>query len=366
MKKFLILIFLTIYAFAYKVEIKTWNQKDTFYDFLKDYSLPVSLYYDLPGRVKREVRRIRIGEKIYLLKDNNILKQALIPINSKEQLQIINKNGVYLTKIVPIIYDTTTKKAVITIHNYLSYDMYKALGTRKLTYKLINIFSDRLNFKSIPKNTKITLIYQEKTRFGSVKNAKILYAKIDTKRHTYQAFLNPADGRYYDEHAKSLKGMFLAAPLRYKRISSYFGMRFHPILHRWRMHDGIDFVNKIGTPIHSVANGRVIYKGWMHGYGRVVKIKHPDGYITLYAHLHRFARHLHLGQYVKQGQVIAYLGNTGLSTGPHLHFGVMKNGKWINPLRIRKSAKITLWGKRRRQFFSYIKKFQKDYQLASR
>ena len=80
--------------------------------------------------------------------------------------------------------------------------------------------------------------------------------------------------------------MFLATPLRYKRISSYFGMRLHPILHKWRMHDGIDFVNKIGTPIHAVADGKVIFKGWIKGYGKSIKIKHKNGYMTLYAHLH--------------------------------------------------------------------------------
>jgi murein DD-endopeptidase MepM/ murein hydrolase activator NlpD len=115
------------------------------------------------------------------------------------------------------------------------------------------------------------------------------------------------------------------------------------------MHDGIDLVNKIGTPIKSVADGKVIYKGWLGGYGNAVKIKHRNGYITLYGHLKGFA-HIKRGQWIRQGQVIGYLGNTGLSTGPHLHFGVMHYGKWINPLKIKKSAKITLYGKQRKAF----------------
>jgi murein DD-endopeptidase MepM/ murein hydrolase activator NlpD len=125
------------------------------------------------------------------------------------------------------------------------------------------------------------------------------------------------------------------------------------------MHDGIDLVNKIGTPIHSVAEGKVIYKGWLGGYGKAVKIKHKNGYITLYGHLKGFA-HIRKGQWIKQGQVIGYLGNTGLSTGPHLHFGVMKNGKWINPLKIKKSAKITLYGAKRREFKKFVASIQKD------
>jgi murein DD-endopeptidase MepM/ murein hydrolase activator NlpD len=364
MKKLFVLFFAFVLGFGYKVDIIKWNKNDTFYSFLKSNSLPTSIYYNLPVSLKIKVRRIPVGEKIFLLKENNQLKQALIPLNSKEQLLIKKLNGKYLTKIVPIIYETVTKSAEVTIKNSPSYDIYQKTGLHSLTNKLVNIFSDKINFRYIPKNTKIKIIYEEKSRFGDIKNIKVLYASIKNRQYHYQAFLNPFDGRYYDENAKSLKGMFLPAPIRYKKISSYFGRRFHPILHRWRMHDGVDLVNKIGTPVHSVADGQIIFKGWMHGYGKVVKIKHKNGYITLYAHLRGWPSGIYKGRWVKQGQIIGYLGNTGLSTGAHLHFGVMKNGKWINPLRIRNSAKVTLWGKERKKFLSYIKKFEKNNNLA--
>jgi murein DD-endopeptidase MepM/ murein hydrolase activator NlpD len=153
--------------------------------------------------------------------------------------------------------------------------------------------------------------------------------------------------------------MFLSAPLKYTRISSGFGMRFHPILHVWKMHDGIDFVNRVGTPIHSVADGKVVYKGWIRGYGNAVEVKHRNGYMTLYAHLRAFS-HIRVGQWIKQGKVIGYLGNTGRSTGPHLHFGVMYHGRWINPVKIKKSAKIILYGKRRKMFLSYAKNLKSN------
>ena len=159
--------------------------------------------------------------------------------------------------------------------------------------------------------------------------------------------------------------MFLKAPLVYKRISSKFGMRLHPIFHKWRMHEGIDYVNKIGTPIKAIADGKVVYKGWIKGYGWSVEIKHKNGYTSLYAHLHKFKRNLRVGQWVKQGQIIAYLGNSGLSTGPHLHFGLMKNGKWVNPLKV-KEVKITLWGKKRSKFLSYIQNFANQNNIALR
>ncbi|EDM22840.1 putative outer membrane protein, partial [Caminibacter mediatlanticus TB-2] len=242
MKKFLLIIISIAILSAYKVETKKWSKSDTFYGFLKKYSIPISLYYDLPGNIKRKVKRIRIGETIFLLTENNRLKQALIPLDDKNQLQIINKNNKYLTKIVPIIYETQKKYIEVTINNNLNYDLYKATNLRSLTNKIINIFSDKLNFRYIPKNTKIKILYEEKSRYGSVKQIKVLYASIFNKFYQYNAFLNPYDGRYYDERARSLKGMFLPAPLHYKRISSKFGMRLHPLLHKWRMHDGIDYV----------------------------------------------------------------------------------------------------------------------------
>ena len=364
MKKIITIIFIPFLLFAYKVDIKKWNRHYTFYEFLKDYHIPLKIYYSLNTKLKREVRHIKSGTTYFILKNNNNFKQALIPLNDKQQIQIIKKRNKFITKIVPIIYDTTKKRVSITIHKYLTYDIYKATGSNMLTRKLLNIFGDKINFKSIPKGTVIKAVYEEKSKFGKVKDIKVLFASVKNRYYNYMAFLNPRDGRYYDQHAKSLKGMFLPTPISYKKISSYFGMRYHPILHRWRMHDGIDFVNKIGTPVHAVADGKIIYKGWMHGYGKVIKIKHNDGYITLYAHLHGWPKGIYKGQWVKQGQTIGYLGNSGLSTGPHLHFGVMHFGKWINPLNIKKSARITLWGKARKAFFSYIKKFSKKNKIA--
>ena len=364
MKKFFLLLLIPILALAYRVDIQQWSKYQTFYGFLKQNHLPYSIYYNQSIKIKRYLRTISPDETIFLLKKNNDFKEALIPINQQKQLQIIKNNNKYITKIIPIIYNKIKKTVTINIKNYLSYDIYKETHLSILTSKIINIFNDRINFKKIPKNTKISIIYEEKERLGRVKDVKILFAQIKNKFYNLNAFLNPQDNRYYDSQGRSLKGMFLKAPLKYKRISSRFGMRFHPILHKWRMHDGIDFVNKIGTPIHSVADGKIIYKGWIRGYGRAVEIRHKDGYMTLYAHLHSWPHGIYVGKWVKQGTVIGYLGNTGLSTGPHLHFGLMHNGKWINPLKIKNNVKITLYGKKRRQFFAYIERFQKENNIA--
>jgi len=356
MKK-LFLFLLPLFIFAYQVEQKEWGENDTFYSFLKSNGIPFSLYYKLPKNVRKDLSSIPVNSSIYLLKDGDTIKQALIPFNDEQQLQIIKKGGKYITKVVPIRYTTEEKTANIKIDNFLSYDVYQATKNPYLAKKLVNIFSDRVNFRFLPKDTKVEVYYKTKSRFGKVIGTDIIYAGIKNKYYDISAY-KFTDGRYYDENGKSLKGMFLAWPMRFKRISSPFGKRYHPILHRYRMHDGIDLVNKIGTPIHTVADGKVIYKGWLGGYGKAVKIKHRNGYMTIYGHLKGFG-HIRKGQYVSQGQTIGYLGNTGLSTGPHLHFGVMHNGRWINPVKIKKSAKIKLYGKKRKQFLAYINQINK-------
>jgi len=359
-----LIFLLPLFLFAYKVEIVKWSKYYAFFNFLKKEHLPRSIYYNLDKKTQKKLTHLSQNEKIFILTNNNQFKQALIPLDSKTQLQIIKKDNKYTTKIVPIIYDTLKRKVNFTINHYLSYDLYKATGSTSLTGKLISIFEDKINFRAIPPNTRVSIIYEDKIRFGKIYDTKILFASISNRYYTYNAFLNPYDNRYYDENGKSLRGMFLKAPLRYKRISSRFGMRFHPILHRWQMHDGVDYVNKIGTPIHSVADGKIVYKGWIRGYGKAIEIKHKDGYVTLYAHLHGFKKGLYVGKWIKQGQIIGYLGNTGLSTGPHLHFGVMRYGKWINPFKIKNRARITLYGKNRKKFLTYIKNFINNNNIA--
>jgi murein DD-endopeptidase MepM/ murein hydrolase activator NlpD len=355
MKK-LFLLLIPFFIFAYRVDLKTWHKSDTVWGFFKQNHIPFSIYNSLDKNIKNDLKHISVGDDIYLLKDGNRVKQALIPLNNKKQLQIVNENRKWITKVIPIHYTIEEHSAKVIVNNFLSYDIYNATKNPYLSKHIVNIFSDRINFRTLPKNTAIEVYYKTKSRFGKVVKLDILYAKIKNRQYDIEAY-KWTDGRYYDQFAKSLKGMFLSAPLRYTRISSPFGRRFHPILHKWRMHDGIDFVNRVGTPIHTVADGKVIYKGWIRGYGNAVKIKHRNGYMTLYGHLKGFG-HIKRGQWIRQGKIIGYLGNTGMSTGPHLHFGVMHNGRWINPVKIRKSAKIILYGKRRKNFFAYEQSLQ--------
>jgi murein DD-endopeptidase MepM/ murein hydrolase activator NlpD len=140
---------------------------------------------------------------------------------------------------------------------------------------------------------------------------------------------------YFDENGKSLRRAFLKAPLRYNRISSRFsGSRLHPVLKIRRPHYGVDYAAPTGTPVYTIGDGRVIMAGYQKGAGRIVKVRHNSVYTTTYMHLSGFGKGITTGKYVAQGELLGYVGSTGLSTGPHLDFRVSKNGSPIDPLRM--------------------------------
>jgi murein DD-endopeptidase MepM/ murein hydrolase activator NlpD len=140
---------------------------------------------------------------------------------------------------------------------------------------------------------------------------------------------------YYDCDGNSVRRVFLKSPLNYRRISSYFSnRRFHPILKTYRPHHGVDYAAPTGTPVVSIGDGRVTKAGWNGGMGNYVEIRHNNIYTSCYGHLSRYGRGVRGGVRVKQGQIIGYVGSTGLSTGPHLDFRVKKYGSYVNPLTI--------------------------------
>jgi murein DD-endopeptidase MepM/ murein hydrolase activator NlpD len=141
---------------------------------------------------------------------------------------------------------------------------------------------------------------------------------------------------YYDAEGRPLKKMFLRSPLAYSRITSRFShKRFHPVLKTYRPHYGVDYGAQVGTPVRATAGGVVVSAGWSGGGGKTVKVRHPNGYLTAYLHLSRFAQGIGPGRRVRQGDVIAYTGSTGLSSGPHLDYRVQRNGRWIDPLSLK-------------------------------
>ncbi|MBI5242994.1 MAG: peptidoglycan DD-metalloendopeptidase family protein [Elusimicrobia bacterium] len=156
---------------------------------------------------------------------------------------------------------------------------------------------------------------------------------------------------YYDAKGESLQSMFLKAPLNYRRISSYFSSsRYHPILKKRRAHHGTDYSAPLGTPVSAVGGGVVVRADYSAGIGNAVAVRHSSSYTTLYGHLKGFAKGIRAGVHVRQGQVVGYVGSTGLSTGPHLHFQMSKNGQWANFLRIKTPRTRSVPAKQMPQF----------------
>jgi len=139
---------------------------------------------------------------------------------------------------------------------------------------------------------------------------------------------------YYNEKGQSLRKTVLRSPLQFARVTSYFGMRFHPIYRVWRPHHGVDYGAPTGTPVSCIADGTVTFAGWRGGYGRLVEVKHQAGLVSRYGHLSGFGPGVRTGRRLRQGQTIGYVGMTGDATGPHLHFEIRKNGKPVNPLKV--------------------------------
>jgi murein DD-endopeptidase MepM/ murein hydrolase activator NlpD len=169
---------------------------------------------------------------------------------------------------------------------------------------------------------------------GVVRVGRVMATTFVLSRDTTEAIWftggKSKDG-YYDKSGKSLRNAFLRAPLEFRRISSVFGMRKHPILGIWRQHKGTDYAAAQGTPVRAIGDAVVIFAGQKHGYGNVLDLRHRNGYVTRYGHLLRFASGIHVGARVDQGKTIAYVGMTGLATAPHLHFEVLVNGVQRDP-----------------------------------
>jgi len=164
---------------------------------------------------------------------------------------------------------------------------------------------------------------------------------------------------FFDENGKSVKSGFLKAPLSYRRITSFFTQsRFHPIYKVFRPHYGIDYAAPIGTPVSSIGDGIVIFCGWVNnGYGKCIKIKHPNGYVSYYGHLNGFAKGIRNGVKVKKGEIIGYVGMTGAATGPHLDFRIKKDGKFINFLKLKFVPEKNV----PRQYMDEFEKIKEEY-----
>lgn len=210
----------------------------------------------------------------------------------------------------------------------------------KLALKLSDIFAWDIDFSSdIRAGDSVKLIVEELWADGAFKGyGEILAAEIvnDGTVHTAHRFQVGDIVDYFDSNGKSLRKALLRSPLRFKYISSWFSRRrYHPVLRIYRPHLGVDYAAATGTPVSAAGNGTVLYAGYKGQYGKMVNIKHSGGYETYYGHLSKIPRKIRNGAKVSQGDIIGYVGATGLATGPHLDYRIRENGSFVNPLSIR-------------------------------
>ncbi|MGH7569815.1 MAG: M23 family metallopeptidase, partial [Gemmatimonadales bacterium] len=209
---------------------------------------------------------------------------------------------------------------------------------RALAWAIADVYDWEVDFNRDirPGDRFDVLIERLESPEGERRFGRILAARVDVARTpSYAFYFDPeAGGRgFYDERGRSLRRAFLRTPLEFRRVSSRFGGRFHPLLKQWRSHEGTDYSAGYGTPVRATADGMVTKAGRDGGYGNLVEIRHVNGIRTRYGHLSGFAQGILVGARVRQGQWVGYVGSTGLSTGPHLHYEFIVNGRPTNPQR---------------------------------
>ena len=244
------------------------------------------------------------------------------------------------------------RKTVEAAGGALRSTLWEAMSSQKIDPEIIvdfaDIFAWQIDFLTEPREGDHFKILFEKYVLdnGKAVNRRILAAEYCTATSTYTAIVyTTADGRteYFSADGRSLRSAFLRAPLQYRRISSFFTRRrYHPILKRFRPHLGIDYCAPSGTPVSSIGDGVVTFSGRKGGFGKFVSIRHVNGYASYYGHLSRYGSGIRRGTRVRQGQVIGYVGSTGLSTGPHLDFRCTLNSKFINFMSIKTPTAITI------------------------
>lgn len=225
-----------------------------------------------------------------------------------------------------------------TLSSSMEESIREAGGPQMLAYRLADVFQWDLDFtKDLKKGDRFEVLYQEVLLDGKAYDVGMILAAVyDNHGRVHEAYRYGDSGVYYDGEGSPMRKMFLRSPLRYSRITSSFNLhRFHPVLNEYRPHYGVDYGAPVGTPVQVTANGTVVSAGWDKGGGNVVKVQHGGGYMTAYLHLSRFAPGIRPGARVRQGDIIAYTGATGLATGPHLDYRVKLRDTWIDPLTLK-------------------------------
>jgi len=337
------------------------KQGETFDKILENYSIDKLEIKKIKKSLQKKININRLNTKqiiqFNLDKSNNKIKEFIFQISNTQKISL--KRNIENDSFNEEILSIKLNKKTIYKENVILQSLYKAASDENIPANIIiqfaGIYGFQVDFqRDIRKKDSYQILYEiflnEKDEF--VETGEILFANLKLSGQDNSLYYFDKDGSegHYDKNGKSVKKALMKTPINGARLSSPFGMRKHPIDGFNKMHRGTDFAAPMGTPIMASGDGIVKKAGWCGGGGNCVKIKHNTTYQTVYAHMSKFARGIKPGVRVKQGQTIGYVGSTGKSTGPHLHYEVIVNGKKVNSQKLKLPSGKVLKGDERKLF----------------
>jgi len=354
-----------------KIELSITRGK-SFYKLLTDYSVSPQDIILLDKTIKPfyDLTRIKEGQRIeaWLSRKDGILDKLSLELSSDTTLHLTRDGPDFLPSTVTLSKISVPTVISGEIRNSFYESAIEGGMPPNIIMDIADVFAWDIDFLvDIRPGDTFQVLFEQHYRKGTcIGHGKVLAAWFMNQQRPFTAFyFTDSRGRssFYDKSGKGLIKAFLKSPLRYRRISSYFSKkRFHPILKIYRPHYGVDYAAPIGTPVESIGDGRIAFIGWRGGYGRYIKVRHNHTYESAYGHLSRFAKGLKKGSKIKQGDVIGFVGSSGLSTGPHLDFSLTKNGSYIDPLKIKSPPALRVSTQDKERFTALIEQMEKLWQ----
>ena len=336
-------------------------KNETLSNIFKSYNIPdkeANLLINNLNKINKN-NTLKINQKIIFTidKSNNKIVKLIYPVSQTKRIKIIRSSNEDNFEISEQV--TNLKKKVVFKEGKISQSLYRSATSKKIPPNIIiefaRIYGFQIDFqRDIRKNDTFQIIYEVFEDDNSkIKNTgNILYADLNLSGQSNALYffgIKEQEG-HYDINGKSIKKALMKTPINGARLSSSFGLRKHPIDGFTKMHKGTDFAAPLGTPIMASGDGVIVKVGWCGGGGNCIKIRHNSSYSTVYAHLSKFANATKKGRRVKQGQIIGFVGSTGKSTGPHLHYEVIFNGKKVNSQTLKLPSGKILKDKNRELF----------------
>lgn len=294
------------------------------------------------GELTQRFKHLKVGQTVEFGYDaNNQLQQLKFTPKRTEQLLVSLEGGKWQPELISEDIEIRVQHATGFIKDSLFLSGSRAGLSDNTIMQLAGIFGWDIDFAlDIRRGDQFSLIYETRHLNGEkIGDGQIIAAEFINQGKSYQAirYTDPGnDTDYYSADGRSMRKAFLRTPVKFSRISSRFtNKRWHPVLKRWRSHRGVDYAAPRGTPVKATSNGKVAFKGRKGGYGKAIFLQHGKTYKTVYGHLNSYAKGIRKGSKIKQGQIIGYVGSTGLATGPHLHYELRVNGVHRNPLKVK-------------------------------